>query len=63
MTAVGDSIKTHILKHSVENNIRSKSNWWWFKVHPGSWQLGAGLGPPPVQTSYLAVGESHLGGR
>lgn len=46
MTAVKDSIKTHILKHSVENNIQSKSNWWWFKVHPGSHRLGSGLGTP-----------------
>lgn len=46
MTAVKDSIKTHILKHSVENNIQSKSNGWWFKVHPGSRRLGSGLGTP-----------------
>lgn len=46
MTAVEDSIKTHKLKHSVENKIQSKSNWWWLKVPPGSRSLGSGLGTP-----------------
>lgn len=33
-----------MLKHSAENNVQSKSNWWWLKVCPGSYRGGSGRG-------------------
>lgn len=62
MTAGEDSIETHILKHSVENNIQSKSSYWWLKAHPGSCRLGSG-DPCQWEQPPGCVGENHLGGR